>query len=121
MKKDAAHLQQALENEKKIVTEELKNIGVVKDARNPDDWQAVPGNIDTTRSDPNEVADRLEAYEGNNALVNNLEARLNEIDAALDAIKNNTYGVCHICKKEIETDRLEANPAATTCKEHMNA
>jgi RNA polymerase-binding transcription factor DksA len=31
-----------------------------------------------------------------------------------------SYGKCEVCGKAIEADRLEANPAAPTCKEHMN-
>ena len=30
------------------------------------------------------------------------------------------YGICENCKKEIENDRLEVNPAAKTCKECMD-
>jgi len=30
------------------------------------------------------------------------------------------YGICEVCKKKIEMDRLEVNPAARTCKERMD-
>ena len=43
-----------------------------------------------------------------------------EIDAALEKMEKGTYGICEVCNKPIEEDRLEANPAAKTCKEHMN-
>ncbi|MBI2086800.1 MAG: TraR/DksA C4-type zinc finger protein [Candidatus Zambryskibacteria bacterium] len=54
------------------------------------------------------------------AIVNTLETRYNDIKSGLDKIEHGTYGLCQICGKEIETDRLEANPSARTCIEHMN-
>ncbi len=114
-----SHFKEKLETERALVIKELTQIGVVKNKKNPDDWEATPQNIDTTRSDPNEVADRIESYEGNTALVQELDGRLAEIDAALEKIKNNSYGVCEIGGEKIEEDRLEANPAAKTCKKHM--
>jgi RNA polymerase-binding transcription factor DksA len=35
-------------------------------------------------------------------------------------IEKGAYGTCKICGEKIEEDRLEANPAAQTCKLHMN-
>lgn len=119
MKKEQTTFQKQLEQEKKTVLGELNKIGVVKDERNPDDWQAVPGDVDILESDSNEVSDKIETYEGNNALVHDLEQRLMDIDAALDRMKKGTYGLCEVCKKPIEEDRLKANPAARTCKQHM--
>jgi len=40
------------------------------------------------------------------------------MDHALDKIKAGTYGICDVCKKEIDPKRLEANPSAATCVEH---
>jgi RNA polymerase-binding transcription factor DksA len=31
------------------------------------------------------------------------------------------YGICKVCGEEIEEARLEANPAAETCKAHLNS
>ncbi len=61
----------------------------------------------------------MEEYESNVAIVNTLESKYQTVISALERIKNNTYGKCLVCGKEIEQDRLEANPAAGTCKEHM--
>lgn len=113
------HLQKNLEEEKNVVIGELKGVGVIKDKRNPDDWQATPGKLDIQESDPNEVGDRIESYEENTALVHELEGRLTEIDKALANIKADTYGMCEVGGEPIEEDRLEANPAAATCKKHM--
>ena len=48
-----------------------------------------------------------------------LEARLKSILNALKSINKDTFGTCKICKKDIEMARLEANPAARTCKKHL--
>jgi RNA polymerase-binding transcription factor DksA len=110
-----------LEDEKKLLTRELKEIGVVKDKKSPDDWQAKPEDLDIIESDANEVGDKITSYENNNALVNELEQRLMEVDTALEKIENGKYGLCEKCGEKIEEDRLSANPAAKTCKQHMNA
>ena len=120
MTKDLNVFKTKLEEEKTVLINELKAVGVVKDNRNPTDWQAVPTETDILEADPNEVADRIGSYEGNNALVNELEKRLAEVDAALTKIHSGNFGTCTVCNKEIEDDRLHANPAAPTCKEHMN-
>jgi RNA polymerase-binding transcription factor DksA len=109
-----------LQDEKELLLRELKEIGVVKDSKDPENWQATPGKLDILEADSNEVGDRISSYENNNALVNDLEHRLREVEAALDKIKKGNYGICEICGKPIEEDRLSANPAAKTCKEHMN-
>ncbi len=120
MKKDVTYFKEKLEKERALVIKELKQLGVVKDDRTPDDWQALPSDIDVQKADENEVSDFIESYEGNNALVHNLEPRLVEIDAALESMKKGTYGVCSVCGEKIEDERLEANPAAHTCKKHLD-
>ncbi|ACN98375.1 TraR/DksA family transcriptional regulator [Sulfurihydrogenibium azorense] len=40
------------------------------------------------------------------------------IDEALERIKNGTYGICEVCGKEIEEERLEAVPWTTLCIQH---
>jgi RNA polymerase-binding transcription factor DksA len=69
--------------------------------------------------DRNDNADIIEDMQDDNAALNELEGRLNLVDAALERIENGTYGTCEACGESIEEDRLNANPAATTCKAHM--
>jgi len=81
-----------------------------------------PSNVidESTDADPNEVADKIEEFDNNFAIADDLKLSLNDVQAALDRIEAGTYGVCEISGKPIELDRLEANPSARTCKEHMN-
>ena len=55
------------------------------------------------------------------ALVNMKSDGLERINAALQSIDDGTYGKCDVCGKEIEPQRLDAEPTATTCIEHSRA
>jgi RNA polymerase-binding transcription factor DksA len=71
-------------------------------------------------SDPNEVADTIEAYETTSAIEVQLESELILVNEALSRIEKGDYGRCTICGGPIEEVRLLAYPAARTCKTHMN-
>lgn len=112
------NLKDALEAEKLKLIEELSEIAKPS-ATNPKDWTTTPGDTqDITMRE--EVGDRLEDNATREATEKTLEKRFNEVMAALERIENDTYGKCEVCQGVIEGDRLEANPAATTCKAHMN-
>lgn len=100
------------------VVEELKTVGRIN-PDNPADWQPTPEKSDVLASDRDEVADSIEAFEENAAILKQLEIRYNEIKVALAKIKKNEFGVCETGGEPIEEARLEANPAARTCKVHM--
>ncbi|MFH1472798.1 MAG: TraR/DksA C4-type zinc finger protein [bacterium] len=115
---DYKHYQNKLEEEKTLLEKELETVG----RRNPDalsDWEAIPTDRDTSQADDNTVADSVEDYEENVAIVNTLETRYNDVLSGLDKIKNGTYGLCQECGMEISPERLEANPAARNCRVHM--
>lgn len=112
------YFREKLETEKTLLESELLTVGRIN-PENPNDWQAVPAKMDTMNADENEVADTIEEFEGNTAILKQLEIRFNEVKNALGQIESGKYGICSICGKSIEEDRLEANPAATTCKAHM--
>ena len=107
-----------LEEEKGRLEQELATIGR-KNPSNPGDWEAVPQKTGL-EPDPNDRADQMEEYSENNAILTDLEIRYNEVKDALARIDNGTYGLCKICGKEIEADRLDADPSADTCKEHLD-
>ncbi|MCL4426920.1 TraR/DksA C4-type zinc finger protein [Patescibacteria group bacterium] len=62
-----------------------------------------------------ENASEVETYSEEVPVEHSLNVRLQEVRAALERIKNNTYGMCIICGKEISRERLLADPAAKTC------
>ncbi len=55
------------------------------------------------------------------SLLEQLEAEIGDLDAALRKIDDGTYGTCEICDGEIDADRLEARPGTRTCIDHAGA
>lgn len=115
---DLKHFRDRLETEKKTLESELSSVGRINPS-NPSDWEATPADLNIPQADKNEVADKMEEFEERAAVETALEGRLNEVRAALERVEKNIYGKCKVCGKEIEEKRLEANPAAETCMEHM--
>jgi RNA polymerase-binding transcription factor DksA len=107
-----------LETEKKGLEEELGQIAIFNTEVNL--WEATPDRDMMGEIDDNDAADRFEDFEERTGMVTTLQARLLDVSRALDKISAGTYGVCEISGEPIETDRLEANPAARTNKAHMN-
>jgi len=116
--KDTTHFRELLEAEKKNLESELSTVGR-RNPSNPSDWEALPSETGQ-ESDPNDAADLIENYEGNTAILKDLEIRYNLVLGALMRIDEHTYGICSIGGEEIEEDRLNADPAALTCKAHMH-
>lgn len=117
---DIKYLKQKLEQEKKLLEEELKTLG----RKNPDvpgDWEATPEKESTEQdSDRNTQADHYEELEGRSGVQAELENRLVDVSRALKKIEEEKYGICEISGEQIEEDRLNASPAARTCKKHLN-
>jgi DnaK suppressor protein len=118
-KSQIQHFKEKLEEEKAKLIAELKTIGRIN-PDNPQDWEALPGEKDDGTADPNDFADSIEEYEGNTALLKELETQLKDVNDALKKIDKGNYGICEISGDTIEIERLEANPAARTCKLHIN-
>ena len=69
-----------------------------------------------------------EPFDGDSGEVRNLDvlddlddmaqSEIRAIDAALDRIKNGTYGICVISGDPIEADRLKTLPHTPFCKDH---
>ncbi len=116
-KADLDYFKNKLETEKANLEEELGGIARIN-PKNPKDWEALPADRDETAF-RDEVADRLEELNDREAEVGPLEQRLEHVNTALNRLKNNTYGICAVCQKIIEREMLEANPAAATCKQHL--
>ncbi|MEK7178882.1 MAG: TraR/DksA C4-type zinc finger protein [Patescibacteria group bacterium] len=111
-------LKTKLEEEKQLLVKELGTLG----AKNPDlpgDWEATPEPNGAQDPDRNVQADRYEEFEERSGIEAELENRLTDVNRALQKVEQETYGVCEVSGERIEEDRLNANPAARTCKAHM--
>jgi RNA polymerase-binding transcription factor DksA len=117
-KSQLKHFKDLLNEELELLTEELSSIA---HQNNYGDWQVTPEiQEDGAEADENAQADVVEDFESKVGRLEVLEKRYNQITAALLRIENNNYGICLKSGKKIEEDRLEANPAAETCKAMMN-
>ena len=65
--------------------------------------------------DSGEQALELENAEVENALYEEAQAELQEIERALVRLEAGDYGTCEACDRKIAPERLEAYPAAVRC------
>ncbi len=111
------HFKKKLEVEKVKLELEMGSVGR-KNPAVPNDWEPVPTEIGM-EADLADQADVTMSREGNAAILADLEARYDTILTALSRIEKKKYGACEVCSKKIEEARLEADPSATTCMEHL--
>ncbi|MBK5221496.1 MAG: TraR/DksA C4-type zinc finger protein [Acidimicrobiia bacterium] len=52
------------------------------------------------------------------ALANSLREQLDDIEAALRALDDGSYGTCEVCSEPIADARLEAMPTTRRCIQH---
>ena len=65
--------------------------------------------------DDADIAARAISYNGLLALLESEQETLTEVEGALQAMEEKTYGRCVVCGQEIEFARLEARPHARRC------
>ena len=116
---DKKKIKEKLEKERDSLLEQMKGMGKLN--VETDEWEAIPEEQDFPESDENDKADRFEDFEARSSVMRTLEPRLNTILKALKGISKESFGKCAVCKKDIEMARLEANPAAQTCKKHLES
>lgn len=114
---DKKKIKEKLEAERDVLVDEMKDMGKL----NPEtgEWEATPQEVDRPEADQNDMADRFEDFEAKSSMIKSLQARLQNILQALKGINRESFGKCEVCKKDIEKARMEANPAARTCKKHL--
>ena len=101
-----------LENKKGQLEKELSGFAT-QDPNVKGDWDSKfpktpEGNIE-------EAADEVEEYITRVHLEFSLETQLRDVNAALEKIEKNAYGICESCGKNISEDRLNASPEAKRC------
>lgn len=107
---------QTLQDQKKELLSELETIAV--EDTHTGDWIAKPEEH-SNEADTNVSADTTEDWNERRAVLSQLEMRYHNISLALKKVELNTFGICEICNEQIEKDRLDVNPAARTCKLHL--
>lgn len=110
-KKDLAEFKKLLLKEKVGLEENLAHIAKPIDKKKGD-YETTFDNLGTDREDN---TTEVEEYAENLSVETTLEERLQNVISALERIENGTYGFCDNCQKEIDIERLRANPSAKTC------
>ncbi|HEY4515296.1 MAG TPA: hypothetical protein VJJ22_04070 [Candidatus Paceibacterota bacterium] len=119
---DTNKYRKLLEGEKKRLEEELGTVGEIDpNSKDSIDWEPTPPPDIEHEADPMDQADDIEEYVERVGIEAPLEQQLDLVNKALDAIKTGTYGTCLVgdTPHPIEEGRLDANPSALTCIEHM--
>lgn len=81
-------------------------------------WHESMGELSSYDNHPADEGTELFERGKDNALLEHYKIQLNNIDKALAAMENGTYGKCEVCGKDIPIERLEALPNTTYCLEH---
>lgn len=114
---DKKKIKERLEEERDILLKQMKDMGKLNEETG--EWDAIPPELEFPESDENDKADRFEDFESRSSMMRTLQPRLNNILKSLKGLNKESFGKCEVCKKDIEMARLEANPAARTCKKHL--
>ena len=115
---DETFFRTELEGERVRIINDLKGIAVFN--QHTGDWEAITETDEADSADDNLGADALEALEERLATLSALEITYNDIERALRKLNEGGYGICEICDRTIEEDRLNALPTARTCTQHMD-
>lgn len=113
-KKFLEEQQKKLEEKKKELKQELKSFAKA-DPRVKGNWKTKFPDFGVRTADLEEETDQIEEYEATLPIEYTLETRLQKIEAALERINKNTYGICQNCGKKIKIKRLKAYPEADAC------
>lgn len=116
-------LQSLLNQEKTRLEQELASFAA-PDPKMRGDWDTIHPAVSTLaatmpRPSPDERADIREEFETELAQEQSLEARLDEVNRALERMRAGTFGRCRGCGELIGLDRLRANPAAEYDMRHQ--
>ena len=106
------HFQKRLEEEKTRLSQELHTSGQ-EDPKKPGHFSATYPESGSNSEDDNamEVAE----FADDASIEARVESELRDVEQALKAIDNGTYGICKYCAQPIDEKRLEARPASSSC------
>ncbi|HBM79826.1 MAG: TraR/DksA C4-type zinc finger protein [Clostridiales bacterium] len=112
-RKDIEYFKKRLEDEKADIERKIKrideNLGVGDSLRDG------ISELSSYDNHPADIASETFEAEKNRALKANEMNYFKRIEDALERINNGKYGICEICGREIEKERLNAVPYANLC------
>ena len=78
----------------------------------------ITGELSNYDNHPADLGTELFEREKDLSLNEHAEKELEDINAALHAVEEGTYGICSVCGEDIPFDRLDAVPTAEHCIKH---
>ncbi len=117
LKQGKNKIKDKLEKERDLVVEQMSDMGKMNPKTG--EWEAMPEPQDFPEADANDQADRFEEFESRSSMIKDLAVRLKNILSSLRNINRPSFAKCEVCGKDIEISRMDANPAAKTCKKHL--
>ena len=112
--REIEHFKRLLQKEKAETARELKYFEEHNLRSNPKESS---GDISSYATHPADQGQGESDYERAFILASKMKDRLYAIDAALERIKNNEYGICIACNHPIQKERLQAIPWTELCIE----
>lgn len=109
-KRKLKHYEKLLLTKRKEIVEELESI---KKALS--DGYESGGEITSYPSHVADIGTDSSEMETLSLIITTVSQMLNDIDEALSKITDGTYGICEICGKEINPERLEFIPHTKLC------
>lgn len=123
IKKYKKELEKEKDNLTKLISSMQDNT-LFGNTENPTNERYSSGELSSYDNHPGDMGTEVFMQDMQNSLTIHEEGRLYQINKALDKIENGTYGVCEMCQKEIDTERLDLIPETSLCsscaKEHDN-
>ena len=108
------------ENKAKLLAEQKKLLAMLKRDTVLD--SEIPGGrkpkFSEAGSEEGENASEVEQFQNDLSVAEDLEQRLDRVEAALKQIAAGSYGTCVVGGEPIEDARLSAEPTAMTCIAH---
>ena len=77
----------------------------------------VTGGVVTGIPEEADLAQALSDRETSDLLVHLLDANREQVERALERVREGAYGICESCAGRIPAERLKSQPAATRCVE----
>lgn len=109
--KQINYFKSRLLEESKEIRKSLENM----DEREEDENEQLNNELSSYGNHPGDIGTEVYMIEQDKGFRNKLEDKIKEIDDSLDNIRNDKYGYCYNCEKEINEERLEIIPYAKTC------
>jgi DnaK suppressor protein len=103
------HYKGELEKERALILSEIKK------NEKPTDFGSDIDHFDEETDATEELGNQL-------AVADDLKTRLDDIEVALEKIREGRYGICEKCGEEIEAEILDIDPESRLCKsDKLNA